>query len=51
MAVHGNRLAEVTADVGLVVWELSNVITDNIACVLIILILIWNELNLFLLQW
>lgn len=29
---------------------LSNVITDNIACVLIILILILNELNLFLLQ-
>lgn len=30
MAVHGNRLAGVTADGGFVVWELPEVITDDV---------------------
>lgn len=30
MAVHGNRLAGVTSDGGFVVWELPEVITDDV---------------------
>lgn len=30
MAVHGNRLAGVTTDGGFVVWELPEVITDDV---------------------
>jgi hypothetical protein len=31
MSVHGNRLAGVTSDGGLVVWELPEVIRDDVA--------------------
>ena len=31
MSVHGNRLAGVTSDGGFVVWELPEVITDDVA--------------------
>jgi hypothetical protein len=34
MAVHGNRLAGVTSDGGFVVWELPEVITDDVPYVL-----------------
>jgi hypothetical protein len=30
MAVYGNRLARVTSDGGFVVWELPEVITDDV---------------------
>ena len=30
MAVHGNRLAGVTSDGGFVVWELPELITDDV---------------------
>lgn len=33
MAVYGNRLAGVTSDGGFVVWELPDVITDDVPCV------------------
>jgi len=36
MAVYGNRLAGVTSDGGFVVWELPEVITDDVPCVFII---------------
>jgi len=32
MAVYGNRLAGVTSDGGFVVWELPEVITDDVPC-------------------
>jgi hypothetical protein len=35
MAVYGNRLAGVTSDGGFVVWELPELITDDVPCVLI----------------
>jgi hypothetical protein len=35
MAVYGNRLAGVTSDGGFVVWELPEVITDDVPCVFI----------------
>lgn len=34
MAVHGNRLAGVTSDGGFVVWELPELITDDVPYVL-----------------
>lgn len=45
MAVHGNRLAGVTADGGFVVWELPEVITDDVPYVLL-LIAIFSVFNL-----
>ncbi len=37
MAVYVNRLAGVTSDGGFVVWELPEVITDDVPCVLFFL--------------
>ncbi|KAI0703597.1 hypothetical protein BC835DRAFT_1262691 [Cytidiella melzeri] len=45
MSVHGNRLAGVTSDGGLVVWELPEVIRDDVAGKIVLCVLPANDLD------
>ncbi|THG95333.1 hypothetical protein EW026_g6298 [Hermanssonia centrifuga] len=45
MSVHGNRLAGVTSDGGFVVWELPEVIRDDVAGRIVLCVLPSNEID------